>query len=62
MPPEPPVVDPAALATSLLPPAELGPLINSTWSGDRTISANLYTVVYTALELALSRHSSAPLA
>ena len=55
MPPEPPVVDPAALATSLLPPAELGPLINSTWSSDLTVSANLYTVIYAALDLALSR-------
>jgi hypothetical protein len=30
-------------------------LINRTWSSDRTLSANLYTVIYTALELALSR-------
>lgn len=59
---EPPVVDPAVLATFLLPPAELSTLIDSVWSSDRTISANLYAVVYTALELALARHSVAPLA
>jgi hypothetical protein len=30
-------------------------LINRTWDSERTISANLYTVIYTALDLALSR-------
>lgn len=39
----------------LLPPEELGPLINSTWNSDSTLSQNLYTVIYTAIELALSR-------
>ena len=40
---------------ALLSPTELGSLINSTWSSERTLSANLYTVIYAALELALSR-------
>lgn len=58
--PEPGCLAPSfKISMGLLPPEELGPLIDDTWNADATLTQNLYVVVYTALELALSRTSMA---
>jgi hypothetical protein len=46
------------IAKTLLTPGELGFLINEIWNSDLTLSSNLRTVVYTALELALTRYAA----